>query len=99
MPFTVPQPMLAGLADKLPVGPQWSYEVKFDGQRRTCRTPGSHVGANASCPLEAGGRGEGGEAGDLSSMRVVIGGRGGDRNSTSPEVHCAMTVTYLGDWR
>jgi ATP-dependent DNA ligase len=33
MPFTVPQPMLARLADKLPVGPEWSYEVKWDGYR------------------------------------------------------------------
>ena len=28
VPVTMPQPMLARLADKLPVGPQWSYEIK-----------------------------------------------------------------------
>ena len=33
MPFTVPQRMLARLADTLPVGPQWSYEIKWDGYR------------------------------------------------------------------
>ena len=43
MPFTVPQPMLARLADKLPVGPQWSYEVKFDGYRCLAAKLGSRV--------------------------------------------------------
>ena len=30
---TVPEPMLARLAAQLPVGPKWSYEVKWDGYR------------------------------------------------------------------
>jgi bifunctional non-homologous end joining protein LigD len=29
----VPEPMLARLADRLPIGPAWSYEVKWDGYR------------------------------------------------------------------
>jgi bifunctional non-homologous end joining protein LigD len=43
MPFTVPQPMLASLADKLPVGPQWSYEIKWDGYRCPAEKRGSRV--------------------------------------------------------
>ncbi|HYM23013.1 MAG TPA: hypothetical protein VEU08_07390, partial [Vicinamibacterales bacterium] len=31
--FRPPKPMLATLADTLPVGPQWTYEVKWDGYR------------------------------------------------------------------
>ena len=43
MALTVLQPMLARLADKLPVGPQWSYEVKWDGYRCLAEKRGSRV--------------------------------------------------------
>ena len=43
MPFTVPQPMLARLADKLPVSPHWSYEIKWDGDRCLAEKRGSRV--------------------------------------------------------
>jgi bifunctional non-homologous end joining protein LigD len=32
-PTAIPAPMLARLTDRLPVGPSWSYEVKWDGDR------------------------------------------------------------------
>ena len=33
VPTVIPEPMLARLADRLPIGPAWSYEVKWDGYR------------------------------------------------------------------
>src|SRR6476646_128303 len=33
VPTVVPEPMLARLTDRLPIGPAWSYEVKWDGYR------------------------------------------------------------------
>lgn len=43
MALKVPQPMLALLAYKLPEGPQWSYEVKWDGYRCLAAKDGSRV--------------------------------------------------------
>src|SRR5262245_59030817 len=31
--MNIPRPMLASSADRLPRGPQWTYEVKWDGYR------------------------------------------------------------------
>ena len=35
--------MLATLADRLPTGPDWTYEVKWDGYRTLARKQGRHV--------------------------------------------------------
>lgn len=43
MPLTVPSPMLARLVEKLPIGPQWSYEVKLDGYRCIAEKRGDRV--------------------------------------------------------
>jgi bifunctional non-homologous end joining protein LigD len=37
------RPMLASAASRLPTGPQWSYEVKFDGYRTLAFKDGSRV--------------------------------------------------------
>ena len=39
----VPEPMLARLADRLPAGPGWSYEVKWDGYRCLALKAGNAV--------------------------------------------------------
>ncbi len=31
VPTAIREPMLARLTDRLPIGPAWSYEVKWDG--------------------------------------------------------------------
>jgi ATP-dependent DNA ligase len=49
MPFTVPQPMLARAADKLPVGPQCVYEIKWDGYRCPAEKRGSRVILHSCC--------------------------------------------------
>jgi ATP-dependent DNA ligase len=33
VPAVIPEPMLARLTDRLPIGQAWSYEVKWDGYR------------------------------------------------------------------
>jgi ATP-dependent DNA ligase len=33
VPAVIPEPMLARLTDRVPTGPAWSYEVKWDGHR------------------------------------------------------------------
>jgi len=43
MALTPPQPMLARLGEKLPVGPEWSYEVKLDGYRCLAVKDGSRI--------------------------------------------------------
>ena len=43
MPWRVPQPMLALLAEKLPTGPEWSYEVKWDGYRCLAEKTGGRI--------------------------------------------------------
>jgi bifunctional non-homologous end joining protein LigD len=42
-PTNVPEPMLARLTDRLPVGPTWSYEVKWDGYRCLALKVGDEV--------------------------------------------------------
>src|SRR5262245_51500672 len=37
------RPMLASTADTLPVGPEWSYEVKWDGYRAVAMKDGATV--------------------------------------------------------
>jgi bifunctional non-homologous end joining protein LigD len=37
------RPMLASSAAQLPEGPQWSYEVKFDGYRTLALKDGARV--------------------------------------------------------
>jgi ATP-dependent DNA ligase len=38
-----PEPMLARIADRLPIGPAWSYEVKWDGYRCLAMKTGDAV--------------------------------------------------------
>ena len=47
MSLTAPPPMLARLADKLPVAPAWSYEVKLDGYRCIAVKDGSRITLNS----------------------------------------------------
>src|SRR5689334_14402373 len=39
----IPRPMLATSADRLPSGPEWSYEVKWDGYRVVAVKTGARV--------------------------------------------------------
>ena len=39
----LPRPMLATSASALPVGPEWTYEVKWDGYRALATKDGASV--------------------------------------------------------
>ena len=41
--LSIPKPMLARSADDLPVGPTWTYEVKWDGYRSIAVKAGASV--------------------------------------------------------